>query len=155
MRVGEIMTKNVHTVHLDDTLYHVWKVFQKVTFHHMIVTHGKILKGVVSDRDVLKRLSPKLGTKDEAIQDRENLGMRISEIMTKKVVAVKKDISVNSATLLMIHKGVSCLPIATDDGVLEGIVTIRGMLKYYVEYCKKHDDDEQRKKIENELDGLM
>jgi acetoin utilization protein AcuB len=128
------MTKNVMTVGPEDTLYRVRMILQKVGFHHLpVVTEGKKLLGVISDRDLLRFLSPNLGTNEETLKDRESLGKQVRHIMHKKVVAVNKEIDISSAARLMLKRSVSCLPVATMDGILEGIVTLRGLLLHFVE----------------------
>ena len=62
MRVEEIMSRRVVTVELDDTLETVKDIFDHVRFHHLLVVeHGKLF-GLLSDRDLLKALSPNIGT---------------------------------------------------------------------------------------------
>ena len=62
MEVDSIMTRRVVSVEMDDRLDVVKKIFDTLKFHHLLVVddRGK-LKGVVSDRDLLKALSPYVG----------------------------------------------------------------------------------------------
>ena len=63
------MTKKVVTVEMDDSLRLVKEIFDNVSFHHLLVVDGGKLYGVISDRDLLKNLSPNIGTVAETSRD--------------------------------------------------------------------------------------
>ena len=56
--VGEIMSSKVVTVEMDDSLEVIRDIFRKVKFHHLIVVDGKKIVGIITDRDLLKAISP-------------------------------------------------------------------------------------------------
>ena len=58
MKVAEIMTTSLVTVSLDDTLEKIKGIFDQIGFHHVLALGGSKLYGVISDRDVLRHLSP-------------------------------------------------------------------------------------------------
>ncbi len=59
MVMGDIMTARVVTVEMDDRLEVVKEIFDTMRFHHLLVVdEHKKLSGVVSDRDLLRALSP-------------------------------------------------------------------------------------------------
>ncbi len=136
VNIGSIMSKNVVTVAPDDNLYKIREIFHAAKFHHLIVSGVNQLLGVISDRDLLKQLSPSIGTSKESLEDRKCLEKKAKDIMNREPVAVTRDIDVKSAARLMLSKRVSCLPVATKEGRVEGIVTLRGILKYYIENDK-------------------
>ena len=65
MRVEQIMHREVITVGLDARVDTVRKLFEKHKFHHLLVVEKNKLVGIVSDRDILKQLSPFLSTASE------------------------------------------------------------------------------------------
>jgi acetoin utilization protein AcuB len=69
MNVVEIMSKKVVSVEMDDKLSAVKELFDRLKFHHLLVVESGKLVGVVSDRDLLRALSPKLGTISESEKD--------------------------------------------------------------------------------------
>ncbi len=133
MTLGKIMTKSVVTVHADDTLRRIRDIFEESKFHHLIVTdEGKIV-GVISDRDLLKHLSPFAGNDlMERQQDRNLLKRKAHQIMHRKPVVVSSNMSVDDATDLLLRERVSCLPIMTAGRRLCGIVTWRDLLAHSV-----------------------
>jgi len=58
MSVAKIMTREVLMIGMDDTLETMFEVFQKHKFHHLLVVEDDELVGVISDRDLLKEMSP-------------------------------------------------------------------------------------------------
>ena len=65
MRVNEIMKTTVITIGMDETLEQIQKRFEKHKFHHLLVLENDELIGIISDRDVLKEISPHVNTLSE------------------------------------------------------------------------------------------
>lgn len=128
-RVREMMTARVHTLEPDDFLYRAVRLFERERFHHVVILErGKIL-GVISDRDILKALSPFLGQPMmERPQDHATPRRRIHQIMTRKPVTIHVDQSTAEAARKMLDERVSCLPVVDDEGTLAGILTIRDLI---------------------------
>ncbi len=62
MNVEEVMSKRLITVEMDDKLTVVKVIFDNVNIHHLLVVESDKLFGVISDRDMLRALSPNIGT---------------------------------------------------------------------------------------------
>lgn len=133
MSLGLIMTKNVVTVSMDERLEAIRQIFAEKRFHHLLVLEDKRLVGVVSDRDLLKSISPFVATMSERPQDRWTLNKRVHQIMTRKLITAKADMEIAAAAKLLVEHGVSCLPVVSDDGAeVVGIVTWKDILKCLV-----------------------
>lgn len=129
--VGTIMSRHVVTVAMDDTLAKVQELFNKFHFHHILVVEQNRLVGVLSDRDLLKAISPYIDTLSETERDLATLQKRAHRIMSHTPITVKADTSIEAAAQLLIDKKVSCLPVVTKDNKVEGIVSWRDLLKDY------------------------
>ncbi|MBL8225341.1 MAG: CBS domain-containing protein [Chromatiales bacterium] len=129
--VGEVMSNRLVTVGMDDTLGVVQMLFRAHQFHHLLVLEGRTLVGVISDRDLLKALSPALGTPNETARDRATLNRHAHQIMTRHPVTVPRDRGIEAAARRMLEAKVSSLPVVAteDDDVLVGIVTWKDLLK--------------------------
>jgi acetoin utilization protein AcuB len=130
MQISTIMTRNLVTVGPDDTLATLREVFHTHEFHHLLVVDRGRLVGVVSDRDLLKNLSPFIGRQSERSQDAFLLQRKAHQVMTRQLVSVKGDTPIKVATALLLHHRVTCLPVVDDHGSLEGIVTWHDLLRY-------------------------
>ncbi len=127
--VRDIMTAQVHTLHLDDSLRTAASLFEREHFHHVVVLERGRVHGVVSDRDILKAISPFVGNPVlERPQDLSTLKKRVHQIMTRKPVTIGGDQSITAAADVMLTQRVSCLPVVDDDGKLLGIVTVRDLV---------------------------
>jgi len=131
MKISSIMTKEVITVDMDSSLGAICGMFDDKRFHHLLVVEDDGLCGVISDRDVLKALSPFLNTPAEQTRDLATLDKRSHQIMSRKPTTITKETSAKDAVRLMFQKNISCLPVISSDGKIEGIVTRKDLLGAY------------------------
>ena len=130
MKLGEIMTRRVVTVELDDSLATVKQIFDSLHFHHLLVIGSdKKLCGVISDRDLLRAISPYAGTVSENARDLATLKKRAHQIMTRSPVTLSPDASVADAIQLFLGHRVSCIPIVDEGFRAVGIVSWRDILR--------------------------
>lgn len=83
---------------------------------------------IISDRNALKALSPYVGTLSEIHRDRATLYQRAHQIMSHHPVVIDQSCSEQEAAQLMIFRGISCLPVTTSDGAVQGVVTSKDLL---------------------------
>ncbi|TVQ32061.1 MAG: CBS domain-containing protein [Phycisphaeraceae bacterium] len=131
--VSDIMTRGVFTVKMDDTIRDIRHIFMQRKFHHVIVVSGGKAVGVISDRDLLKTISPFIGSMSERPQDLNTLNKKAHQVMTRDLVFVHENSRIIDAARLMVSCRVSCLPVLTDEGVVRGIVTWRDILTRIVD----------------------
>ena len=133
MELRSIMTARVVTVEADDTLEVVKRIFDAMKFHHLLVVDpGKTLCGVISDRDLLRALSPYVGTASENARDTATLRKRVHQIMSRKPLTLPPEASVTDAINLFLTSRVSCIPIVDPHLKPVGIVSWRDVLKTLV-----------------------
>ncbi len=128
-KISTIMTKKVVTVDMDTTLKTICSIFEKKRFHHLLVIEEEKLIGVISDRDVLGAISPFLNTLAEQARDLSTLKKRAHQIMSRKPITITKDTDLKDAARIMLRENISCLPVVSLDGGIEGIVTWKDFLK--------------------------
>ncbi|HTH59739.1 MAG TPA: CBS domain-containing protein [Paraburkholderia sp.] len=129
MKVEDLMTKRVVTVGFDDTLETVKEIFEQAGFHHLLVVDEGKLQGVVSDRDLLRALSPFIGSVVETTRDTGTLSKRVHQIMSRKPITLRPDASVADAIQLFLAHSISCVPIVDGEFVPVGIVSWRDVLR--------------------------
>ncbi|MBU2977434.1 CBS domain-containing protein [Alteromonas sp. C1M14] len=137
MSVNEIMSKRVVSVRMDDSLHTLKELFEATGFHHLLVVEGKKLVGVISDRDLLKSLSPFIDTLSERTKDRATLERRAHQIMSRDIVAIKEHSSIITAIAFFNRRTVSCLPVINQAGEPVGILSWRDILQYMEEMVLK------------------
>ena len=127
------MTVRVATIEMDDSLEMVRDIFKKVRFHHLLVVDNDKLVGIISDRDVLKAVSPYVGTMSETPRDRATLNKRVHQIMSHHPLTVRSSCSLQEAAQLMLARGISCLPVTTLDGGILGMLTWKDVLRAFLD----------------------
>jgi acetoin utilization protein AcuB len=130
MKLGEIMTSRIVTVELDDSLATVKEIFDSLHFHHLLVIGSdKKLCGVISDRDLLRAISPYVGTVSENARDSATLKKRAHQIMTRSPLTLGPEASVADAIRLFLGHRVSCIPVVDRESRAVGIVSWRDVLR--------------------------
>lgn len=130
MSVNSIMSQRVVSVKMDDSLHTIKELFEATGFHHLLVVEGRKLTGIISDRDLLKALSPFIDTISERARDRATLERRAHQIMTRDVIAVKEHSSVLNAISTFNRHRLSCLPVINAKDEPVGVLSWRDILRY-------------------------
>jgi acetoin utilization protein AcuB len=132
MTVGSVMTKAVFTVRMDDTIGTMKEILRHAPFHHLLVVEDHRLVGILSDRDILKNISPFLDTLSENIRDLSILNRRVHQFMTHKPITVTRETSAKVAADLLLKHHISCLPVVSSSGEVEGVTCPPETIPVYV-----------------------
>ena len=128
MTVDSIMTREVVTVQGDTALTDLRALLHDRGFRHLLVVDNGDLMGVISDRDLIRELSPWLGSAAETRRDVATLNRRAHQVMSRRPVTAAPGDSVASACARFIDEDVSCLPVVDEANRPVGIVTWRDLL---------------------------
>jgi acetoin utilization protein AcuB len=116
MRVQDVMTKDVQTISSTESAEHAWDLMRARRIHHLVVTDGSRIVGVLSDRDVGGRNGrPVRRNRD------------IVELMSDRVVTVGPTETVRRAANLLRGRSIGCLVVAVANRPV-GIVTVADLL---------------------------
>ena len=133
MRVASIMTEKVFKVRMDDSIGTIREIIENVEFHHLLVVEDRKLVGILSDRDILRVISPFLNTLSEHDRDFAILNKKVHQIMTRRPITVDKDTRIETASSLLLEKNISCLPVTSPEGKIYGILTWKDILRFYMQ----------------------
>jgi acetoin utilization protein AcuB len=114
---------------MDEPLKIIKEIFNNVKIHHLLVVNGQKLAGVVSDRDLLKALSPYIGTVAETPRDSWTQNRKVHQIMSRNLITLCETATVKDAINLFITEQISCIPIVNEQDIPVGIVSWRDVLK--------------------------
>ncbi len=119
--IRDIMSKDLITVQKSDTLTKVEEIFNANKIHHILVTEGSNLSGIISKSDYLFF---KHGyTLDNSNNDVERLETHyVDQIMTTGVAKMESDEKINVALEIFKENLFHAIPVEEDDKVV-GIVT--------------------------------
>jgi CBS domain-containing protein len=129
-KVSTIMTQEVLTVDINDSLSKVSELFNSNKLRHIpVLSKGKLV-GIISHTDIL-RIS--FGNafeddeSDEAIFDM----LSINQIMKHSPFSVSIDQTITEVAEILSEKQFHALPV-TDNKELVGIVTTTDLIRYYL-----------------------
>ncbi len=132
MRVREVMTGALVTVHPETPVFAARHLMVERRIRHLLVTDptGGLL-GIVTDRDI--RLSLPSQATSLSVWEMNYLltKLEVSAVMTKAIVTIGPDDTVSAAARLMLDRTIGALPVL-DDGHLLGIVTESDVLRAFV-----------------------
>jgi len=127
LKLEDVMTKNVITVGERATVKTVVELMNKNDIGCLVVMKRKKPVGIVTKRDVLKRvlLSPK-DTKRTKVND--ILMRKVGEIMSKPLIVGKPETELREGVRLMTERKIKTLPIV-ENGRLVGLVTYTNIIR--------------------------
>jgi acetoin utilization protein AcuB len=116
MRVQDVMTSGVKTIAPSTRAEDAWNMMAIEGIHHLVVTEGSRIAGVISSRDLGGR---------PARMRREFV---VGDVMSARVLTIAPTATVRQAANLMRGHSIGCLVVATD-GKVVGIVTVSDLLE--------------------------
>jgi acetoin utilization protein AcuB len=116
MRVQDVMTAGVQTAKPSGKAEDAWELMRAKRIHHLVVTDGARIVGVLSDRDAG-------GPRGASLR----AGRTVADLMTAPAVTVEPETTVRKAANLMRGRSIGCLVIERG-GRAAGIVTVSDLL---------------------------
>ncbi|HEX3034456.1 MAG TPA: CBS domain-containing protein [Thermodesulfobacteriota bacterium] len=135
MIVKEWMTPNPVTVHPDTGVKTAFRLIKKGGFKQLpVVEDGKLI-GIITDRDIRR---PEIIDELESWEQLYRLddAFKVRGIMTKNVLTVHENESLESACLMLRKKKFNALPVLSDEGELVGILTVHDVLDAFIDSLK-------------------
>ncbi len=139
MLVRYWMSKPAITVGKNDSMQRALALMKDNRIRLLPVTHKEALCGILSDRD-LKRASASDATSLDIHELLYLLSkITVAEIMTRDVITVHRDLTLEEAADLMLAHKISGAPVIDDDGGLCGVITQTDLFKatLYITGLKK------------------
>lgn len=138
MKITSVMSRDVVSVGMDDAIGKVKIIFEEHGFHHLLVVQDARLVGVISDRDLLKSISPNVDSIAATAKDMATLEKKVHQIMTRKPIAVSEHALVKDAIELFNNERISCLPVINEKSHPVGIVSWRDIIRVIAEKLDKN-----------------
>jgi CBS domain-containing protein len=120
-KVIEYMNAHVFQVSPHESIRAAWHLMREKHIRHLVVMENNVLRGVLSDRDLLAGITWEAAGPD-GIQD------LVEHVMTTPVTTIAPEATLANAARRMIDKKIGALPV-TDSGDLVGIITETDLLK--------------------------
>lgn len=110
---------NVYSVTPDSSVFAAMKLMAEKGIGALVVLEGERLAGIVSERDYVRKV---------AVQERSPANLKVSDIMTGKVITVTLGEDARHCMELMTNGRLRHLPVV-EDGRLIGLLSIGDLVK--------------------------
>ncbi|MEK6621387.1 MAG: CBS domain-containing protein [Planctomycetota bacterium] len=136
MLVKEVMKTQLVTLNADVKLGFANDIMYLGRIRHLPVVRGEALVGILTQRDLYRASLTSILTNWK--ENKEFLdSIQVSEVMTKNVITISPDATMEDAAQIMIDKKVGGLPVVQEKTKLIGLITETDVLQYFVTESRK------------------
>ena len=134
MFVSRSMTRKVITVDPEITVFEAQELLAKNKIRHLpVVDASQKLIGIVTDRDIRSALPYKFIKESCSPEQREEIcALTVNAIMTKDPISISPTYTIQDALLMIQNSNVGALPVVDDEGKLTGILSVRDLLRAFI-----------------------
>jgi len=134
MFVSRSMTRKVITVNPDTTIFEAQELMATNQIRHLpVVVADNKLVGIVTDRDLRSALPYRFFKEGISAAERESLkNLRVKDIMTQKLITIPPAYTIQDALMVIQNSKVGALPVVDDQGRLQGIISVRDLLRAFI-----------------------
>jgi CBS domain-containing protein len=127
--VNSILQAKGHTVFSispDTLVYNALEIMVEKNVSALLITENDKLTGIFTERDYARKV---------ILKGKASKETKIGEIMTRDLITVASETSIDACMRLMSGKHIRHLPVV-DNGQLAGIISIGDVVKYIIEEQK-------------------
>ena len=95
-KVKDFMTRGVLTIDAEKTIFEAAELMSQKEVGDVVVLKGEIPRGIVTERDFVRRVVAK----------KIPLDAKISDVMTKPLITISPDASLKEAARKMVNSGI-------------------------------------------------
>jgi acetoin utilization protein AcuB len=132
MFVIRSMTRKVITVDQEATVLEAQELMAQSNIRHLpVVDKGQRLIGIVTDRDIRSAMPYRL-FKELSDQKERISGLKVKDVMTRDPISISPTYTIQDALLLIQNAKVGALPVVDDNRILKGIISVRDLLRAFI-----------------------
>ena len=134
MFVSKSMSKKVITIEQDADILEARKKMSEYRIRHLpVVEKDNLLIGIVSDRDIRSAIPfGAFHDYDKIKQDKKISALKIKDIMTIDPVTISPFNTIQDALVLTQKIRVGAFPVVDEQGKLKGIISVRDLLRTFI-----------------------
>ncbi len=121
LKVEDVMVKDVITISYRASVKRAAQVMNKHEIGCLIVVKGRKAVGIVTERDMLKRVVAKAANPQKT---------KVEEIMSHPLIVVEPDMDLEDAVKLMFEMKIKKLPVV-ERGKLVGLISITDIARFH------------------------
>lgn len=128
--IKEIMTTDVITVHENQNLSDVTRIFRENYIHHIPVVKGKRPVGIISTHDIFKLIFDTGSTDERMLDVLLDHTYKLKDVMTDKLVVLADSATVKDAAKILSDSSIHSVLIVDNKGDLSGIITTTDLVRF-------------------------
>jgi acetoin utilization protein AcuB len=134
MFVSRSMVSEVITIDKDASVFEAQETMAANGIRHLpIVDADNRLIGIVTDRDIRSVMPYRLIKQKGVAEERERLAqLKVEDIMTRNPKTISPMYTIQDALLMIEKEKVGAFPVVDNEGRLKGILSIRDLLRAFV-----------------------
>ena len=130
--ISKIMTTDVITLNIIDTLETAKELFSKHNIKHIPIVQNKEVIGILSYSDMLRISYAEVSDDDSSVDTFVYDMYTIKQVMAKNLFMVPPNSTIKDVAKMLNHKEFHALPVV-EDNELVGIVTTTDLINYLIE----------------------
>jgi len=134
MFVSRSMTRKVITAGPETGLFEAQELMAQSRIRHLpvIETDGRLV-GIVTDRDIRSALPYEFFKKHPSMQEKKKFSkLQIKDIMSKNPITISPTYTIQDALLMIQDAKVGALPVVDEENRLTGIISVRDLLRAFI-----------------------
>ena len=132
MFVSRSMTRKVITVDQEAGILDAQKLMSENKVRHLpVIDNNQQLIGIVTDRDIRSALPYQFYDAPQSERDKISTP-KVKDIMTKDPISISPTYTIQDALLLIQNSKVGALPVVDDNRCLKGIISVRDLLRAFI-----------------------
>ncbi|MGD8887220.1 MAG: CBS and ACT domain-containing protein, partial [Desulfobacterales bacterium] len=134
MFVSRSMTRKVITVDPATNIFEAQELMAKNHIRHLpVVDNNQRLIGIVTDRDIRSALPYGFSKESSSAEEQGNLyALKVKDVMTENPISISPTSTIQDALLMIQDSKVGALPVVGDNGLLSGIISVRDLLRAFI-----------------------
>jgi len=134
MFVSRSMTRKVITAGPETGIFEAQELMAQSRIRHLpvIETDGRLV-GIVTDRDIRSALPYEFFKKHPSMQEKKKFSkLQIKDIMSKNPITISPTYTIQDALLMIQDAKVGALPVVDEENRLTGIISVRDLLRAFI-----------------------
>jgi acetoin utilization protein AcuB len=128
------MTRKVITVEPEASVFEAQELMADNSIRHLpVINDNQQLIGIVTDRDIRSALPYHFIRESCSKEQREQIcALTVKDIMTRDPISISPTYTIQDALLMIQNSKVGALPVVDDDGKLSGILSVRDLMRAFI-----------------------
>jgi CBS domain-containing protein len=118
-KVKDFMTKGVLTIDKEKTIFEAAELMTQKEVGDILILDGEIPRGIITERDFVRRV----------VAQRKPLETKVSDIMTKPLITIGPEATINVAARRMVNNKIRRLPVMKQHKLV-GIIVVSDFAKH-------------------------